>query len=142
MGPHHKGFARPGPQMDGKRIVLARNLIVPPYVSKILRDESAQLFNVFGTHAYREAVVMSVMLTGAGQPTAVQEDVHYFIGENLGRVLATSGLTAAYYLDQFPRLQAQYALGLITAVEDATANLLRVRIDFRDPMLSGYQASF
>lgn len=128
--------------LSGKKIVAPKDLIMPPYVSNQLRDATAQLFNVLGTHAYRDAVYLSLLSTTEGQPAAVKEKINYIVAENLGRVLATCGLTTAYCLDQFPKLQTRQVLTVIDGVENITANLLGLKINLRDPMLSGYQASF
>ena len=128
--------------MDGKKTSLSKGLVMPPYVSTQLRGEIAQLFNTHGTHAYREAVYLSLLSTGDGQPAAVKEGINQIIAENLGRVLAMSGLTLAYCLDQYSKLQAQESLSLINDVERILATLLGQKMNLRDPMLSGYQASF
>ena len=128
--------------MAGKQITAPKSLAMPPYVSSKLRNAIAQLFNVYGTHPYREAVYLSLLSATEGQSDAVQQNMNYLIAEKLGRVLATSGLTVAYCLDQFPKVRTPEALATIGALENVTADLLGRKMNLRDPMLSGYQASF
>ena len=58
--------------LAGKHITTPKGLPVPPYVSNELRDSAALLFNKYGTHAYREAVFLSLLPGIEGQSEAVQ----------------------------------------------------------------------
>lgn len=128
--------------MKGNAVKVPKSLTLPPYVSTQLRDESSQLLNVQGTHPYSESVYLSLFSASAGQTAPVQQNMLYFVALNFGRVVATTGLVAAYCLDQFPKLQTPEALAIISAVEVINASLSGIGMNLRDPLLSGYQSSF